>query len=82
MRTKLAKEIEDVLKVLSNLDVESSNLKTYFHEGIALSTQLTTSWESSSIPAKEKLQKFVFPEGVTYNHEKRLFLTSKVNTLF
>jgi len=28
------------------------------------------------------LQKFVFPEGVTYNREKGLFLTSKVNSLF
>jgi hypothetical protein len=28
------------------------------------------------------LQKFVFPEGVTYNREKRAFLTSKVNSLF
>jgi hypothetical protein len=28
------------------------------------------------------LQKFVFPEGVTYNREKGLFLTSKANSLF
>ncbi|WP_133054542.1 hypothetical protein, partial [Niastella populi] len=67
LRTKLAKEKADILKILSTLDAESSNLKTYFREGITLSTQLTTSWTSSPIPIKEKLQKFVFPEGVTYN---------------
>jgi site-specific DNA recombinase len=82
LRTKLAKEQADVMEVLSTLDVESSNLKTYFREGITLSTQLTTSWASSPIPVKEKLQKFVFPEGVTYNREKGLFLTSKVKSLF
>jgi len=54
----------------------------FFREGITLSTQLATSWTSSPIPVKEKLQKFVFPEGVTYNREKGLFLTSKVNSLF
>ncbi len=82
LRTKLAKEKADLIDVLSNLDVEGSNLKTYFRWGITLSTQLTTTWDSSEIPRKEKLQKFVFPEGVTYNREKRAFLTSKVNTLF
>jgi hypothetical protein len=82
LRTKLAKEKAEILKILSTIDVESSNLKTYFREGITLSTQLATSWTSSPIPVKEKLQKFVFPEGVTYNREKRVFLTSKVNSLF
>jgi len=70
------------MEVLSNLDVESSNLKTYFQYGITLSTKLTTTWDSSGVPNKEKLQKFVFPEGVTYNREKGLFLTSRVNSLF
>ncbi len=82
LRTKLAKEKTDLMEVLSNLDVESSNLKTYFQLGITLSTQLTTTWDSSGVPTKEKLQKFVFPEGVTYNREKGAFLTSKVNMLF
>jgi site-specific DNA recombinase len=82
LRTKLAKEKADIAEILSTLDVESSNLKTYFREGISICTQLATSWDSSPIPVKEKLQKFVFPEGVTYNREKGLFLTSKVNSLF
>ena len=82
LRTKLAKEKADIMEVLSNLDVESSNLKTYFRWGITVSSELATKWDSSEIPIKEKLQKFVFPEGVTYNREKGVFLTSKVNTLF
>ena len=82
LRTKLAKEKGDLVELLSNLDVESSNLKTYFRWGITISTELTTRWDSSLVPQKEKLQKFVFPEGVTYNREKGLFLTSKVNSLF
>ena len=82
LRTKLAKEKADLIEVLSNLDIESSNLKTYFRWGITISTELTTKWDSSPIPVREKLQKFVFPQGVTYNREKRAFLTSKVNTLF
>jgi site-specific DNA recombinase len=82
LRTKLATEKAEILKILSPLDIESSNLKNYFREGITLSTQLATSWTSSPIPVKEKLQNFVFPEGVTYNREKGLFLTSKVNSLF
>jgi hypothetical protein len=82
LRTKLAKEKADLMEVLSNLDVESSNLKTYFRWGITVSSELATKWDSSEIPIKEKLQKFVFPEGVTYNREKGTFLTSKVNSLF
>ncbi|WP_133055288.1 hypothetical protein [Niastella koreensis] len=82
LRTKLGKEKTDIAEILSTLDVESSNLKTYFREGITISTQLATSSSSSPIPVKEKLQKFIFPEGVSYNREKGTFLTSKVNTLF
>jgi hypothetical protein len=61
------------MDILSTLDVESSNLKTYFRWGITISTELTTKWNSSPIPVREKLQKFIFPEGVTYNREKGHF---------
>jgi site-specific DNA recombinase len=82
LRTKLAKEKTEIMEILLTLDVESSNLKNFFREGITLSTQLATMWTSSSVPVKEKLQKFVFPQGVTYNREKGQFLTSNVNSLF
>ncbi|OQP47849.1 hypothetical protein A4H97_30530 [Niastella yeongjuensis] len=82
LRTKLAKERTEIHKTISEPGVESSNLKTYFRQGITLSTQLPTNWASRPMLAKEELQKLVFPEGVTYNREKELFLTSKVNTIF
>lgn len=82
LRAKLAKENTETHEVLATLDVENSNLKTYFEWGITLSSQLATRWDSSPMPAKEKLQKLIFPEGVTYNREKGAFLTSKINVLF
>jgi DNA invertase Pin-like site-specific DNA recombinase len=82
LRSKLGDQRTKIQEEISNLDIENSNLKTYFEWGMTISTKLATTWHSSDVPTKEKLQKLIFPEGVTYNREKEQFLTSKVNLVF
>ncbi|OQP49903.1 hypothetical protein A4D02_27905 [Niastella koreensis] len=62
LRTKLAKEREDALKVLSNLDVESSNLKTYFREGITLSTNSLPVGIPARYPQRRNYKNSCFPK--------------------
>ncbi len=39
-------------------------------------------WVSGDFHAKQKLQKFVFPEGVAYDKENNDYRTEKVNSVF
>ena len=64
----------------TNLD--SSNLKKYFETGLQLATKLAPTWHSSPVPIKEKIQKAIFPSGITYNFKKGSFLTCEINPVF
>ena len=71
-----------IFKNLPPADLEISNLQIYFEAGITISTKLATVGDSSPVGTKEKIQKLIFPEGVTYNHQNGTFRTSKVNLVF
>jgi site-specific DNA recombinase len=62
LRTKLVKEKADIVEILSTLDVESSNLKTYFREGVTISTELASRWDSSPIPVRKNYKSSYFPK--------------------
>lgn len=49
---------------------------------MTLSTKLATVGASNEVLVKGKMQKLVFPEGVSYNHKNGAFLTMKVNEVF
>jgi hypothetical protein len=59
-----------------------TNLKEYFGWMITLSTKLAMVWDSNEVPVKEKVQKLMLPEGVSYNYKNGVFLTTKVNEVF
>jgi site-specific DNA recombinase len=79
---KLAKEKKQILDNLASSNIESSNLKEAFEWAINISLELPQVWHSSEVGAKEKLQKMVFPEGISYFHKNGTFLTEKVNEVF
>ena len=49
---------------------------------INISLELPLVWDSSEVGAKDKLQKMVFPDGISYFHKNGIFLTDKVNEVF
>lgn len=79
---KLAKEKKQILDNLAGSNIESSNLKETFEWAINISLKLPLVWDSSEVAAKEKLQKMVFPEGISYFHKNGTFLTDNVNEVF
>ena len=79
---KLAKEKKQILDNLAGSNIESSNLKESFEWAINISLELPMVWHSSEVGAKEKLQKMVFPDGISYFHKKGIFLTEKINGVF
>src|SRR5690606_3851037 len=62
--------------------IDISNLKKSFATAISFSMKLATVWASSGVIQKEKLQKLVFPDGISYNLKNEAFRTEKINTIF
>ena len=47
-----------------------------------ITRNLLNFWHSPNFNEKVSLQNMVFPEGILYNREKRIYRTERVNTLF
>lgn len=59
-----------------------SNGIAAIEKSIDISIELNTVWVSSGIGKKEKLQKLLFPNGITYDRSKGEFRTDRVNSVF
>ena len=46
------------------------------------SLKLPVIWSSGNVAQKEKLQKLIFPDGITYDRKNGAFRTEKVNEIF
>jgi hypothetical protein len=82
LRNKLAGEKKKILEKLSSTDIDSSNLKETFEWAINISLKLPLIWDSSKVTVKEKLQKMVFSNGISYYHKNGTFLTDNINEVF
>ncbi|CAN5892576.1 recombinase family protein [soil metagenome] len=59
-----------------------SNFSKYVDNYIDLALNLPSLWALANCHDKEKLQKFVFPDGIYYDGKKREFRTKSVNEVF
>lgn len=80
--TRYNAELQETEKQISKLATGISNPLATLEGAIRLSLNLATEWTSSDIDRKEKLQKLVFPEGIVYDKENKVFRTEKVNSIF
>lgn len=74
-RATIAKELERCGSGISNPADAIAN-------ALDISLKLATTWASSDVAQKERLQKLVFPEGITYDKKIGAFRTNRVNTVF
>jgi site-specific DNA recombinase len=72
----------EIQKELGEYSENISNPQQTIKKAIQISSKLNTMWSSGSIEIKEKLQKLVFPEGISYDRKKEGFRTKRVNTIF
>ncbi len=79
---RLNKEREIIEKQLSQLSGSISNPMETIEGALGLSVRLATEWDSSDTDRKERLQKMMFPEGITYNKQNGSFRTLRVNSIF
>ncbi len=82
MLSKLEDQKQKIKEELTPTTLDSSNLKKYFEFGLQLSAKLAPTWHSSPVAIKEKIQKAIFPSGITYIFENGSFRTSEINPVF
>jgi site-specific DNA recombinase len=82
LRTKKQTEINTVQEKLEDAGIEISNLDYYIEKSIELSQNIHNYWQLGSLDIKRKIQKMMFPEGIVVDTTRRVYLTSKVNSLF
>ena len=82
LREKKQGEIDHIKEQLLDSDSEISNLEYYIQRSIEISQNIHNYWQLGSLEDKRKIQKLVFPEGIVIDTKKRIYLTSKVNSLF
>ena len=80
--SKFKAEKEKILKDLENPYIKLSNLEKFTEYTLEITRNLLDFWHSPNFNEKVSLQNMVFPEGILYNREKRIYRTQRVNTLF
>jgi site-specific DNA recombinase len=70
------------IKKQSEINQVKEQLKSYLEKSIEISQNTHKFWQLGTLEEKRKLQKLVFPEGIVIDTKNRVYLTSKVNSLF
>ncbi len=79
--SKFEQEKKAIEEELKNNTIKSSNLQKYVDDCIKLFSNLNKLWELSNFAGKQKLQKLLFPEGLTYNRAKDEVRTNSINPI-
>ncbi|MGE0077654.1 MAG: recombinase family protein [Bacteroidales bacterium] len=81
-RTKIEEEILDLRTKYEIPQIDTSNFRVGLNKALSFIQNISKYWLSTSVLNKERIQKLLFPQGLTLDVEKRQYLTSEVNTLF
>ncbi len=77
---KLNTEKIKIIRLLDKCSIPTSNLAQKIIQASQLSRKLTDIWGSGGYDKKTRLQKLVFPEGITFDKKNGVLLTPKINS--
>ena len=82
IKSELDESINGIKAKLQNCCVNTSNLDKYINISTGLAQNISKYWHSGDLEVKKKIQKLVFPEGLSIDVKNRSYLTKKVNSVF
>jgi len=82
IKAELDNKINDIKAMLQGCSVNTSNLKKYIDTSIDVVQNISKYWHYGDIDIKQKIQKLVFPEGLSIDVKNRAYLTNNVNSVF
>ncbi|WP_281989548.1 recombinase family protein [Aquimarina aggregata] len=80
-KEKFTTEKEDIEQEIKDNSSLSSNLDSYIENSLKLFSNLHKIWELSDYTAKQKFQKLLFPDGITYHRKNDRVQTLSVNPI-
>ncbi len=82
LKNELIQELSSYDEQLEKSNLEISNLDRRIKDCVSLTQNLSEIWVSSDYENKVKLQKLIFPAGLSVDSENRLYRTKKINSIF
>jgi len=79
--SKFREEKNEIENEIKKVSLKSSNLDNYLESGVNLLSNLQKTWKLCSYIEKQKLQKILFPNGITYDRKNDEVRTEKANSL-
>lgn len=81
-KIEIEKRIYETESNLKKRGYDTSNLLKYIDNSIDVARNISKYWHFGDLDTKRRIQKLVFPQGLTVDIPKRVYLTSKVNSVF
>lgn len=81
-KDKFKSELELINEKIEDASQKISNHKNFIDKSIAILQNTSKIWSEGDIENKIRIQKLVFPEGLSIKAKNRQYLTNKVNQLF
>lgn len=80
VRSEINSELGVIDSEIEKSRIELSNFHSRLNDGLQLLKNLSVMWDRSSLEAKERLQKALFPTGVVLNEKNEYYRTDGLNT--
>ena len=78
-RPKLEAQRQEIERELALTQTKKSNFEKLINEGVEMAANLLVLWENGDFRTRQRLQKWVFPEGIAYSKPNNKCRTGKVN---
>ena len=72
----------EIAKELTKLEIGSSNHENEVNEALDFAENLSKTWHRGGYKEKQRLQYYLFPNGIRYNRKSDAVRTDKYNPLF
>jgi hypothetical protein len=72
----------EIAKELTKLEAGFSNLENMADDALNFSENFSKIWDNGGYNEKQRLQYFLFPNGIRYNQKSDTVRTDKYNSLF
>lgn len=82
VKNELVQQQSNIIKQMNEIVIDTSNLENYIDQSFDIAQNINKYWQSESIEIKKRIQELVFPGGLSFDAQKREYLTRKVNTVF
>ena len=81
-KNEFEKHLSKLTEKLETSQLTLSNLEEAIDNAVNAAENMRNSWVSGDLEEKRSIQRFVFPEGIVYNHEEHTYRTETLSTVF